>query len=144
MPIRVAVRPADAGVPPGEHRQRPLAHPIGQSRERGLQTAVEADGVPGPGACGGQRVLDGSGDPIEVHRVGRHVGEEPVARVAKPPVAIARARSREPLLCGVDLPAGGVEDRRSGHIEDGTDTFVFTEDGQIRVQTVMYTPQPAD
>jgi predicted ester cyclase len=29
-------------------------------------------------------------------------------------------------------------------IEDGTDTFVFTEDGQIRVQTVMYTPQPMD
>lgn len=25
-------------------------------------------------------------------------------------------------------------------VEDGTDTFVFDEDGQIRVQTVMYTP----
>ena len=27
-------------------------------------------------------------------------------------------------------------------VEDGTDTFVFTADGQIRVQTVMYTAQP--
>lgn len=27
-------------------------------------------------------------------------------------------------------------------VEDGTDTFVFTQDGQIRVQTVKYTPQP--
>lgn len=29
-------------------------------------------------------------------------------------------------------------------IEDGTDTFVFDEDGQIRVQTVKYTAQPKD
>jgi ketosteroid isomerase-like protein len=27
-------------------------------------------------------------------------------------------------------------------VADGTDTFVFAEDGQIRVQTVKYTPQP--
>jgi hypothetical protein len=26
-------------------------------------------------------------------------------------------------------------------VMDGTDTFVFAEDGQIRVQTVKYTPQ---
>jgi ketosteroid isomerase-like protein len=34
-------------------------------------------------------------------------------------------------------------DSAKNRVEDGTDTFVFTEDGQIRVQTVMYTPQPA-
>jgi ketosteroid isomerase-like protein len=33
-------------------------------------------------------------------------------------------------------------DSAENRIEDGTDTFVFTEDGQIRVQTVKYTPQP--
>lgn len=27
-------------------------------------------------------------------------------------------------------------------VEDGTDTFVFTQNGQIRVQTVMYTAKP--
>jgi ketosteroid isomerase-like protein len=33
-------------------------------------------------------------------------------------------------------------DSAKNRIEDGTDTFVFAEDGQIRVQTVMCTPQP--
>lgn len=33
-------------------------------------------------------------------------------------------------------------DSAENRVEDGTDTFVFTEDGQIRVQTVKYTPQP--
>jgi len=34
-------------------------------------------------------------------------------------------------------------DSPKNRVEDGTDTFVFTEEGQIRVQTVMYTPRPA-
>lgn len=34
-------------------------------------------------------------------------------------------------------------DSAKNRVEDGTDTFLFSEDGQIRVQTVMYTPQPA-
>ena len=33
-------------------------------------------------------------------------------------------------------------DSAKNTVEDGTDTFVFTGDGQIRVQTVKYTPQP--
>lgn len=33
-------------------------------------------------------------------------------------------------------------DSAENKVEDGTDTFVFTGDGQIRVQTVKYTPQP--
>ncbi|MDX1620759.1 MAG: nuclear transport factor 2 family protein [Nitriliruptorales bacterium] len=32
-------------------------------------------------------------------------------------------------------------DSEENLVEDGTDTFVFTDDGQIRVQTVMYTAQ---
>ncbi|MDP9022235.1 MAG: nuclear transport factor 2 family protein [Actinomycetota bacterium] len=32
-------------------------------------------------------------------------------------------------------------DSRDNRVDDGTDTFVFTEDGQIRVQTVKYTPR---
>jgi ketosteroid isomerase-like protein len=35
-------------------------------------------------------------------------------------------------------------DSAKNRIGDGTDTFVFTQDGQIRVQTVMYTAQPVD
>lgn len=33
-------------------------------------------------------------------------------------------------------------DSGRNRVEDGTDTFVFAKDGRIRVQTVMYTPQP--
>jgi ketosteroid isomerase-like protein len=33
-------------------------------------------------------------------------------------------------------------DSAKNKVDDGTDTFVFTEDGQIRVQTVKYTPKP--
>lgn len=33
-------------------------------------------------------------------------------------------------------------DSARNRVDDGTDTFVFTEDGQIRVQTVKYTPKP--
>lgn len=32
-------------------------------------------------------------------------------------------------------------DSAENRVDDGTDTFVFTEDGQIRVQTVKYTPR---
>lgn len=32
-------------------------------------------------------------------------------------------------------------DSAKNRVQDGTDTFVFTPDGQIRVQTVMYTPE---
>jgi ketosteroid isomerase-like protein len=33
-------------------------------------------------------------------------------------------------------------DSAKNRVTDGTDTFVFADDGQIRVQTVKYTPQP--
>ena len=33
-------------------------------------------------------------------------------------------------------------DSPQNHVDDGTDTFVFTEENQIRVQTVKYTPKP--
>ncbi|MDQ3932448.1 MAG: nuclear transport factor 2 family protein [Actinomycetota bacterium] len=33
-------------------------------------------------------------------------------------------------------------DSPKNRIDDGVDTFVFNEDGQIRVQTLHYTPQP--
>lgn len=33
-------------------------------------------------------------------------------------------------------------DSAKNQIDDGVDTFVFTEDGQIRVQTLRYTPRP--
>lgn len=33
-------------------------------------------------------------------------------------------------------------DSPKNQVDDGTDTFVFTDDGQIRVQTVKYTPKP--
>ncbi|HEX2028974.1 MAG TPA: nuclear transport factor 2 family protein [Nitriliruptorales bacterium] len=32
-------------------------------------------------------------------------------------------------------------DSTENRVDDGTDTFVFTENGQIRVQTVKYTPR---
>ncbi|HSJ45707.1 MAG TPA: nuclear transport factor 2 family protein [Euzebyales bacterium] len=35
-------------------------------------------------------------------------------------------------------------DSAKNKVDDGTDTFVFTDDGQIRVQTVKYTPKPTD
>lgn len=34
-------------------------------------------------------------------------------------------------------------DSPKNQVDDGTDTFVFTDDGQIRVQTVKYTPKPS-
>lgn len=33
-------------------------------------------------------------------------------------------------------------DSAKNQVDDGTDTIVFTEEGQIRVQTVKYTPKP--
>lgn len=33
-------------------------------------------------------------------------------------------------------------DSAKDKVDDGTDTYVFTDDGQIRVQTVKYTPKP--
>lgn len=33
-------------------------------------------------------------------------------------------------------------DSPENQVDDGTDTFVFTDDGQIRVQTAKYTPRP--
>ncbi len=33
-------------------------------------------------------------------------------------------------------------DSAKARIEDGVDTFVFNAEGQIRVQTLRYTPQP--
>jgi hypothetical protein len=61
---------------------------------------------------------------------------------------IARSTRRE--TTEAQSPNRGVEplhlkwtaDSAENRVETGADTFVFTADGQIRVQTVKYTPQP--